>query len=192
MAAMDFFAVPVLVIDFTDRELADMQAEITKNLPQILNSSVSAPWGDNIVTTFKPGRNQDIMSFLLENVAKGIVKATVEYLGDIGYQGLDLRLKDSWFNWHKKGGFMFDHIHPEARVCGVYYYQTNEQDGALRFNNPNHASALGMFPYDGQTMPAQYIPPKVGRMVLWPAWLSHRVEPNCTENERISLNFTLI
>jgi uncharacterized protein (TIGR02466 family) len=191
MAAMDFFAVPVLVLDFEDRELADIQAEITKNLPNILNSSMAAPWGDNVSTTFKPGRNQDIMSFVLENTAKGIVRATVEYLGEIGYQGLDLRLKDSWFTWYKKGGFQFDHLNAEARVCGVYYYQTNGEDGALRFNNPNHASALGMFPYDGQTMPVQYIPPKVGRMVLWPAWLSHRIEPNCTDNESISLNFTL-
>jgi uncharacterized protein (TIGR02466 family) len=191
MAAMDFFAVPVLVIDFEGEELDAIQAEIAKNFVNLTKSASPAPWGDNITTTFKPGRNQDVMSFVLENTAKGIVKATVEYLGEIGYQGLDLRLKDSWFNWHRKGGFMFDHVNPDARVCGVYHYQTNGEDGALRFNNPNHASAMGMFPYDGQTMPVQYIPPKVGRMVLWPAWLSNRVEPNCTDNERITLNFTL-
>jgi len=191
MATLDFFAVPILVLDFEGEELEAMQAEITKNLNKITPTAVAAPWGDNIKTTFKPGRNQDIMSFLLEKMAKGVIKATVEYLGEIGYEGPELRLKDSWFNWFSKGGFQFDHIYPEARVCGVYYYQTNGEDGAIRFNNPNHASALGMFPYDGQNMPVQYIPPKVGRMILWPAWFSHRLEPNCTDNERISLNFTL-
>ena len=191
MATIDFFAVPVLVMDFQGEELDAIQAEITKNLPNITNSASSAPWGDNIKTTFKPGRNQDIMSFLLQNTAKGIIKATVEYLGEIAYQGPELRLEHSWFNFFTKGGFQFDHLYSAARVCGVYYYQTNEEDGAIRFNNPNHATALGMFPYDGQTMPAQYISPKVGRMILWPAWFSHRVEPNCTDHERISLNFTL-
>jgi uncharacterized protein (TIGR02466 family) len=191
MATMDFFAVPVLVIDFEGEELEAIQQEITDNLGKITPTAIAAPWGDNVSTTFSSGRNQDIMSFMLQNIAKGIVNATVGYLGEIGYQGLELRLNHSWFNWHKKGGFMFDHVSPDARVCGVYHYQTNGEDGALRFNNPNHASAMGMFPYDGQTMPVQYIPPKVGRMILWPSWLSNRVEPNCTDSERITLNFTL-
>lgn len=192
MPVQDFFAVPVFIKDFEERELADIQEEITKYLPKLLGLSTTAPWGDNIATTFNNKRNDDIQSFQMTNLAKGLVEATIQYLGDIGFQGLELRLKDSWVNWHKKGGFMFDHVHLDARVCGVYYYQTNGEDGALRFNHPNHASQLGMFPYDGQIQPVQYIPPKIGRMVLWPAWLNHRVEPNCTDNERISINFTLV
>jgi uncharacterized protein (TIGR02466 family) len=186
------FATPVFVYDFEDRELQEIQEGIEKHMVHMLAQSVASPWSDSIATTYDTKRNTDIEQFRLEHLALGIIKATVDYLHSIEYQGPELRLRNSWVNWYKKGGFAFDHIHPEARVCGVYYYQTSGTDGALRFNNPHDIQQMRGFPCDGALMPYDYVEPKVGRMVLWPSWLSHRVDPNCTDHERISINFTLV
>lgn len=191
MPVHDLFATPIFVKDFEGETLAQIQDQIKGKITLIDAAMKEAPWGGATRSTWTPGHCHAIENLGLEKMALGIIDAGVEYLGQIGYDGPDLRMASSWFNWISKGGFQFDHVHPGTRISGVYYYQTNEEDGDLRFTSPLPHMQMGMWPYDSMIMPEQHITPKVGRMVLWPSWLSHRVEPNLTDHDRISLSFTL-
>ena len=186
------FSTPVFVYDFEGEELDKIQAIITEQMTRVRGAEHLAPWGENVGTTFDQRRNHDIESFGLEPLAMGLITAVNEYQKEIEYTGPGLRLAESWFNFFRKGGFQFEHVHPGSRVSGIYYFQTNEQDGAVRFIDPVTQVLMGSFPYDGDEPPALQIAPKVGRMILFPSWLAHRVQPNCTDHERISLSFNLI
>jgi uncharacterized protein (TIGR02466 family) len=185
------FNTPIYVRDVEPEVQALIQAEVETALPAMEKNRGGPEWNKAVNSTWSPRGNSDVATFLLSNLAQEITAATVDYLTEIKYTGMPLRLGASWVNWHDQGAFQFDHHHAWARVCGVYYYQTNEQDGNLRFSNPVSEVRAGLFPGDGVEPPAIFVTPKVGRLVLWPHWLQHRVEVNSTEHQRISINFNL-
>ena len=45
--------------------------------------------------------------------------------------------------------------------------------------------------YNEHNSPNWMISPVENQLLLFPSWLSHRVEPNLTEGERISISFNL-
>ena len=109
-------------------------------------------------------------------------------------------IKESWFNFGKKNTFQFEHAHSNSLISGVYYYNTNTQDGKIEFRHPNPiAAATQGFPYKSVmtgNFPARIattfnFAPEPGKLILFPGWLTHRVLPNTTNNERISISFNL-
>ena len=117
------FPTPLWVEDFELAELAHIQSDILKNLVNIQGQTLPAPWGESVSTTWNPNRNTDVDQFLIEGLALGIIKATQGLLKEVGYEGEHLRLKHSWFTWHRRGGWAFEHSTPAARICGLYVYQ---------------------------------------------------------------------
>jgi len=192
MSLINLFSTPIYVHDFEGETLAGIQDQISKIIPRVDSSIKTAPWGEASGTTWNNQGNHVIEDYQLDKFALALIDAGAQYLTDMEYQGGGVRLHQSWFAWNKRGGFQFDHLHPMSRVSGVYYYQTNGEDGNLQFINPQLHQQMGVWPCDGMIMPNNSFEPKVGRMILWPSWLMHRVEPNCTDHDRISLNFTLV
>lgn len=186
------FSTPVWTQDFEGPELLHIQTEITDKLVAITAQSAAAPWGDYMSTTWHPSRCTDIEQFQLEGLALGIVKATQGLLTAIQYDGDSLRLGKSWFNWSRKGGFSFDANHPTARIVGCYFHKAQGDEGGLRFSNPHPSQTLGHWPCDYKFQPYHFVDAKEGRLVLWPAYLNWRMEPNCTDSELIYSIFTLI
>lgn len=192
MTVTNLFPTPIWTYDFADSELAHIQDEISKKMTAMLAQSNPAPWGDYMTTTWNPNRNTDIEQFQLEGLALGIIQEFRKYMDAIEYVGDGLRLKNSWFSWNKKGGFSFDSCHPHARVMGIYFYQSNGDDGVLRFSNPHPSQTMGHWPCDYKFTPYHYVEPKAGRLVLFPAHLTWRIEPNCTDHELVYCTFTLV
>jgi len=143
------------------------------------------PWGDTVGTTFKYRKiNRDIETFNLDHLKKHIFG-----LAEIIYPGYKFTLNESWVNFSNKGNFQFDHAHGNEKLAGVYYYQTNGLDGDIKFTTPNIYEKMGL----GIDRGTKFVSsdPKVGRLILFPAYMEHRVEPNLTDNERISISFNL-
>lgn len=188
----NIFSTPIWTYDFTGEEFEKIQEEIGQAIDKIRAQASPAPWDDNLLTTFNNRRNEDIEQFLLTNLALGLGRNTGQFLESLDYQGLDLRIKQSWVNFMGKNSQITDHVHPDSRVSGVYYYAANPKSAPLEFKHPVGQLSMGMWPYDNEIMPLYSIDPKPGRLVLWPSWLVHRVAPNVSDQERISFNFTLV
>jgi len=77
-------------------------------------------------------------------------------------------------------------------ISGTYYYQTSGDDGDIVFRTPNPFVELELFPLGGTVDKLYNIKPKVGKIVLFPGWLSHKVESNITDNDRISISFNYL
>tara|TARA_X000000368_G_C22971408_1_gene685646 strand:+ start:595 stop:1251 length:657 start_codon:yes stop_codon:yes gene_type:complete len=96
----------------------------------------------------------------------------------------------SWFTKTKKGKHAHSHDHNGLDISGVYYLQTNECDGSLVFEHPLRmlSNNFIMWLTTGRD---QSIIPQNGKLILWPAYLKHRVETNTTDDDRISISFNI-
>ena len=107
------------------------------------------------------------------------------------------RLGNMWANINPPGGMNMPHIHPNALFSGVYYVKSNPKSGRLKIMDPRPGSQLYMptrKPGDpGRDMwKDANIEPIEGRIIMFPAWLWHAVEPNDSNELRISVSFNFI
>jgi uncharacterized protein (TIGR02466 family) len=108
----------------------------------------------------------------------------------------NLYFENIWININKKGDFNTPHIHPNSFISGVYYVNCNEQSGRIIFENPCQPFDCFMNSEQIETInsynagKAFHIPQK-NKLVLFPSYLNHYVEPNRNTEDRISLSFNL-
>jgi uncharacterized protein (TIGR02466 family) len=107
-----------------------------------------------------------------------------------------------WANVNRTGHGNAYHSHPGAYWSGVYYVDDGGIDadpslgGELEFLDPRGPLPMMNAPHlrmsgaltAGTT---EKLPPKAGRMVLFPAWILHQVQPYRGTRERISIAFNL-
>jgi uncharacterized protein (TIGR02466 family) len=179
--------------DLDGQVLENVQNEISAVISKIKEESTLAPTGGNMMTTFLWGKGNanDIYKYQLTNLKEAIKSAVDDYTIGLNYKGQPFEFGGSWFNISGRGGSHYDHVHPYTRIAGTYYFQTNGIDGNLKLQNPNPIMHMGGFPSDMLSDEAIKVPPKVGRLVLFPSWLTHRVEMNDTDSERISIAFNI-
>jgi uncharacterized protein (TIGR02466 family) len=120
---------------------------------------------------------------------------------DLGYDpAFGPSLSNMWANVHPRHGYNRSHMHPNALWSGVYYVQSPPRSGRILFGDPR-AQALNLRPF---YRPERPVPPLAwtevyyeaieGRILFFPAWLRHEVEPNLASLEgragdRISVSF---
>jgi uncharacterized protein (TIGR02466 family) len=86
------------------------------------------------------------------------------------------------------------HSHPHAVLSGVYWVQAGQKSGDLYFHDPRTAPALVTPPleaYGPFTWRRAIYRPRPGRMLVFPGWLRHGVEPNLEDGERVCLSFNV-
>jgi hypothetical protein len=99
----------------------------------------------------------------------------------------------SWVNVNGKGNYNDIHDHdPYAGtfLSGVFYVKTPANCGRLRLFDPRPfiTNAPDMKYYNDSNN-YHYFDPKPNLLVLFPGWLKHDVEPNQSDDERISIAF---
>ena len=113
------------------------------------------------------------------------------------YLDIKPRLGNMWANINPPGGYNNSHIHPNSLFSGVYYIKALPNSGRLQLMDPR--------PGVQQCMPARKkgkIPTELwreifceaipGRMIMFPAWMWHKVETNQSNDIRISVSFNFI
>ena len=107
------------------------------------------------------------------------------------------RLGNMWANINYQGGYNRPHVHPNTLFSGVYYIKTSPNCGKLVCNDPRPgiqtvmpARVKGKPPKD--LWREVHLDPIEGRIIIFPAWLWHGVEPNQSNDIRISVSFNFI
>jgi uncharacterized protein (TIGR02466 family) len=130
------------------------------------------------------------------------VQAHAEALfAEVGYDpAYGPTLSNMWVNIHPRHGYNRSHMHPNALWSGVYYVQSPPRSGRILFGDPR-AQALNLRPFYRPDRPVPplgwtevYYEAIEGRILFFPAWLRHEVEPNLASQEgragdRISVSF---
>lgn len=107
--------------------------------------------------------------------------------------GLTVEMFESWAHITRDGGYHEPHVHPNCSWCGIYYLEP----GDCTFNPPNGVNRF--FP----TTQVQYVDfgtqawvqvpiaaqPTEGKLILFPAYVSHSATPYRGTRDRIVLSF---
>ena len=86
------------------------------------------------------------------------------------------------------------HNHPNSIYSGVYYLIAPNKCGSLVFRDPREVSHMWKLPTSEHTVwTAQNVEyePKESRMVIFPSWLLHQVQPNLSTEDRVSISFNI-
>ena len=107
------------------------------------------------------------------------------------------RLGNMWANINPTDGMNQPHIHPNSLFSGVYFVKSQPNAGRLKIYDPRPGVQFIM-PTRKPGNPGKdmwrdaNIEPVVGRIIMFPAWLWHAVEPNKSNDIRISVSFNFI
>lgn len=107
--------------------------------------------------------------------------------------------------WHinvnRKGDSNTVHDHPNSDLSMVWYINASEHSGNISFRNPNSFAQYAIYEKLNRDILDAYnvhfshwIPPRTGKCIFFPGHLLHEVEPNPTDEVRISMsaNFKFI
>ena len=106
-------------------------------------------------------------------------------------------LGNMWANINYKGGYNKPHVHPNSVFSGVYYVKTPPKCGNLVCNDPRPGIQTCM-PSRKKEEPPKYLwrevhlQPQENRALIFPAWLWHNVQPNESNDIRISVSFNFL
>ena len=106
-------------------------------------------------------------------------------------------LGNMWANVNQKGGFNRTHIHPNSLWSGVYYVKTPPNCGHLKLEDPRSIALMTRPRMKPGPQPARlwretHYEPIAGRLIMFPSWLNHCVDPNQSDDIRISVSFNFM
>ncbi len=190
MGVSDIYPTPVWVVDLEDDYAQKTNAYLLQEINKILIPRPGLPANVN--------RQTDPTMHRLPQFAE-IVKM-VEKVADGAADFLQVKPRDlvvtgCWANVNPPGGFNPLHHHPNNFLSAVYYVQTPGAEDQLIFEDPRPQAAMIMPPvlqfnlYNGNKLTFKVSP---GRLVMFPAWLKHRVPTNNSNGDRISIAFNLM
>ena len=107
---------------------------------------------------------------------------------------VDLVIASCWSNVNGPGASNVVHTHPLCFLSGVYYLQAEPNCGRIFFLDPRPAAVMTAPPaseFTPWTFQQVRYEPKPGRMLIFPSWLQHGVEPNRSGADRVCISFNV-
>jgi uncharacterized protein (TIGR02466 family) len=107
--------------------------------------------------------------------------------GSLDFPMFEVWINGGWVNSNSYLNFNMPHVHPESYISGTLYFPptvggNGDNMGNLTFEDPRDFSASEHLSFQ----------PRPGRLLLWPAWLGHSVQPNPTKGKkRYSISFNI-
>jgi uncharacterized protein (TIGR02466 family) len=192
-----YFAVPVM-FGFLDKAVIDNSLNLSKQYMKDNSWETIEPTGKTI-TTFYTDITHNYLGLvndqlMLENI-NDISRQFLEILGLD--PDMDLII-ETWLNLNNKLSGHYHHEHYGSVVSGVLYLETDGESGNLIFCDPvktrtqaqdyNKKNRLSTNQHNFQTVTVK---PEAGKVVLFESWLTHVVEPNTSDHNRISIAFNV-
>jgi len=134
----------------------------------------------------------------LNNIAQTACNVGQTYFENLnGKKEYQTFLDNMWININPKGGYNMPHIHPKTFVSGVVYVKTPQNCGKIWFMHPSDAIEYDWLSkpywkeYIENTSRLYYMNVQPKMLYIFPSWLKHGVEPNTSDEDRISISFNI-
>lgn len=118
------------------------------------------------------------------------IDKTIKTIGIEIDDSLELGITNMWFNVNKKEDYNNPHYHPNSTFSGVVYFQCNETSNII-FEHDSIKSHYPIKTSSNLFSNTLQLYPKAGRIIVFPSWLKHSVQPNKNDSERISMSFNV-
>ena len=154
---------------------------------------------DGRIVSNKGGWQSDELahSKLLSKLVDDIEQKALE-IHDKSYQKNTGKYKvvGIWININNSKAFNTHHVHPDSDLCGVVYVTTPNDCGNIFFDDPRTVHRMNEHKNE-HSLDNRYsyteikYKPEVGKILFFPNWLYHGVEPNNSDKDRISIAFNM-
>lgn len=111
----------------------------------------------------------------------------------IGHNGFNIT--GCWANLNSKSAIHRNHSHPNNFLSGVYYVQAPEGADTINFHDPRIQTGIIRPPVTeltNENTDQVVVRVKQGMFLLFPSWLQHSVDPNQSDQTRISISFNIM
>ena len=127
------------------------------------------------------------------NFCRFVEQSVISYAQELGMKAMiPFAITESWFTKTSKGQHAPIHAHGNSDISGVYYLQTNGNDGALVLKNPMNCTNNNIIMFlNSMKWGEKRMPLKEGLLLLWPAFIEHGTFVNETPEDRISFSFNI-
>ena len=106
---------------------------------------------------------------------------------------------EGWTNINGPGDYNLKHVHPRADLSGVLWIKTPKNCGNIIFETPNFfekyqelESYTDEFVQKTNSYTSYFFNAKEGKILIFPSCLSHQVEENKSDEDRISYSFNIV
>ena len=190
MICENWFPVPIWYTDFKD--ITDQQYEAAVNYCENMPGNVVGVVKSNVGGWQSQPAHMDILNNTpLSVFRKQIDEELIQVYNDMGVESFG-KHNNVWININKKGDYNKRHTHPNSCMSGVFYITDTTSD--IVFERPE---SIDRFHIDSMlskhNTPLSFhevrYTPRRGMLIMFPSWLTHRVEPNTTDKTRISIAF---
>lgn len=114
--------------------------------------------------------------------------ANSEIIQDYSHINSDpFKIDALWINVNPPGAFNMPHIHG-CELSGAFYVSVPQNSGRFVVIDPRQRVSMSSYRIKEQNYPVQ---PTEGTCLIFPSWLEHYVEPNNSNEPRISISFNL-
>lgn len=120
------------------------------------------------------------------------VKTALQFL-KIDYDAFEIT--GCWVNINAPGTSHRIHSHPNNFLSGVYYVQTQTGAGTINFHDPRIQTNIIRPPVTKLTAgntDQVVVSVRNGTLLVFPSYLQHSVDPNKSDEERISVSFNIM
>ena len=166
-------------------ELIDYAYDYKKKEPKGVSVSNRGGWQSE---GFEVINEDDVLQLFLINCLSNFppIKKSVQLRGY------------AWININKPGDYNINHVHPTNHLSGVLWIKTPKNCGDIIFDSPYEFQAYQEIEsYSNEFKDSfnidhnYYFNPTEGRMIVFPAHLSHHVQENKSNEDRISVSFNI-
>ena len=184
------FPTPVYILDIKDKNLnTQLEKDIINWMNQdkgIIRTNVQG-WHSTTNMHEKP-EFKKLTNALYEAQNKIYIEEHLEsepFLGNM------------WANVNPPGGMNRAHQHPNSLWSGVYYVKAPENSGDLKIDDPRNCASMIRPKQKQGKLPTRlyretHYKPVTGRCIMFPSWLMHCVDPNKSNDIRISVSFNFL
>ena len=123
----------------------------------------------------------------LADVLTAAAASTIEALGHVATR---LHLTECWANVSASGGSHAAHAHPNSFLSAVYFLAVPPGAGVLQFVDPRPQAQVFSLEVERPSLRNARlvaIEPKASRLVVFPSWLTHRVDVSEGEGHRVTI-----
>ena len=186
------FPLPIFLDEAENDEYTEIQKELTcaKNELKFNDS------GSNMILNEDPFNTNFLLHKKCNNtinlISNTVNKFFISLYGD--HNKLlknDWAIAESWMTKTLKGRYAKHHDHGIADISGVYYLDTNGNDGNLILCSIHNQLQCNMLLYDLIDHGDIKMPLENGMIFLWPGQLKHYTLENETDHERVSVSFNI-
>ena len=189
-STLNIFPVPIHCFDVKEFEkiqyhLIDYAYNLKEKDPVGNFASNMGGWQSH---PFKVKNNDDVLhNFLIESLTnfpniKNNVKFNIT----------------AWININGNGNYNITHCHPTSNLSSVLWIKCTDNCGNIEFTSPYQYSAFEEidsytddFKKNNFLYHTLYIKSKEGKMIVFPSHLHHLVNPNKSQEDRISVSFNI-